>query len=573
MRAHEVDREDRAPSTAFSILLFVATTGLMAWLRLVVYGRETLSLGSALPLALCLWHRDRRLLWAMALAQAAISLVKVTMLSQAGHAPGVALTQGAMQLINIVVVGVSVDMALRVMARLKARNRELRSLHVEAAAREEEVQAQAEELQKQNEELQQQGEEIARTSEALQAAHTQGGLRERLLQSLLQALPSAGEDVGYLRTVCRAMLDLFGGRAVAAAVLEPEGDDLVVRAYVGPGRPARDRWPFAGSFASIVLHQNRTAFVEDLRQRPDLRMAHEAGPEPRSVLAAPLRGGARGVVKVYADAPRTWSEEEFRVLEWIANQCSLVLEAQRLRAGLEKVVAERTRELEAVVEELQHFSYTITHDMRAPLRSMQGFAELLGEQAGASLDAESRGYLERIIASAGRMDRLITDALSYAKALREHMSLEVVDVDALLRGMIDTYPSFRAPQATVRLEGPLPPVRANVAGLTQCFSNLLGNAVKFAKAGRTPEVRIRAERRGGRVRIWCEDDGIGIPPEMKARLFQMFQRGSKAYDGTGIGLALVRKVVEHMGGSVGVESEPGQGSRFWVELQDGGAPP
>jgi signal transduction histidine kinase len=573
-------RDGRKPSAAFSVFLLVATTALMGWLRLYVYHDRVLSLGSALPLALCLWHRDRRLLWAMAAAQSVLSLVKVGQLS-AGELGAGSLIQGGMQLLNIAVVGAAVHSALRLTDRLKARNADLGRINAELAAREEEIraqneeiQAQSEELQKQNEELQQQSEEAARQSEELQAVGAEVGHRERLLQALLDALPTGGQDRSYLENVCRAMLDLFGGRAVAAAVLEPEGDDLVVRAYVGPGRPARDRWSFAGSFAAIVLHHGRTAFVEDLRNRPDLQMGHEAGMEPRSVLATPLRGTVRGIVKVYADVPRTWTEEEFRILEWVSSQFSLVLEAQRLRAGLEKAVADRTAELRDLVEELQHFSYTITHDMRAPLRSMQGFAELLAEQAGPALDADGRGHLERIVASAGRMDRLITDALSYAKALREHMSLEVVDVDTLLRGMIDSYPTFRAPQADIRIDGPLPPVRANVAGLTQCFSNLLGNAVKFARDGRTPEVRVRAETRGGRVRIWCEDEGIGIPAEIRARLFQMFQRGSKAYDGTGIGLALVRKVVEHMGGAVGVESEPGKGSRFWIELQgaDGARP-
>jgi signal transduction histidine kinase len=122
-------------------------------------------------------------------------------------------------------------------------------------------------------------------------------------------------------------------------------------------------------------------------------------------------------------------------------------------------------------------------------------------------------------------------------------------------------------------------VLGNQAGLTQCFSNLLGNAVKFAKPGHIPEIRVRAEvladaHRGDaahlngeqRVRIWVEDNGIGISKAMFPRVFDMFTRGSKDYEGTGIGLALVRKVAQRMGGQTGVESEEGKGSRFWLEV-------
>ena len=262
------------------------------------------------------------------------------------------------------------------------------------------------------------------------------------------------------------------------------------------------------------------------------------------------------------------------MFEWISAQCSLLMDSRRLQielqnanTDLDRLVTKRTAELQELVNELEHFSYTITHDLRAPLRAMTGFAGLLAEECMDTMGSSSREYLTRIITASGRMDRLITDALSYSQIVRHEMPLEVIDARRLLTEMIESYPIFQEPKARVEIAADLPHVLGNEAALTQCFSNLLGNAVKFVPPGTVPHVRIRSERRGDRVCLWCEDNGIGISADLQSRVFVMFQRLSKDYEGTGIGLTLVKKVVERMGGSVGVESEPGRGSRFWVELK------
>lgn len=246
-----------------------------------------------------------------------------------------------------------------------------------------------------------------------------------------------------------------------------------------------------------------------------------------------------------------------------------VTERKEFQARLERLVAERTAKLQELVGELEHFSYTITHDMRAPLRAMKCFGEMANELCAGCENLEPKGYLRRITIAADRMDLLITDALSYSKAVRQELALAPVDAAALLRGMLDTYPELQSSKAQIQIEGEIPLVMGNQAGLTQCFSNLLGNAVKFVKPGQVPRVRIWAETRDSVVRLWFEDNGIGIPKSMQPRVFDMFSRGHRNYEGTGIGLALVRKVMERMGGKVGVESEEGKGSRFWLELKPG----
>lgn len=241
--------------------------------------------------------------------------------------------------------------------------------------------------------------------------------------------------------------------------------------------------------------------------------------------------------------------------------------------GKNRELEERSARLQETVAELESYSYSISHDMRAPLRAMRGYAEILLEECPpGQLTSRHRAYLEKIGSAASRLDRLIQDVLTYSLTARGPFPLERIDTDGLLREIIEQYPRLKASGAIIRIEGSIPPVQANVAALTQCLSNLLDNAVKFVPPGAVPQVTIRAETRDGQVRIWIEDNGIGIDPEDFHRIFGIFNKlhPPELYDGTGIGLSIVRKSVAKMGGQVGVESAPGQGSRFWIQLP---APP
>jgi PAS domain S-box-containing protein len=253
---------------------------------------------------------------------------------------------------------------------------------------------------------------------------------------------------------------------------------------------------------------------------------------------------------------------------WTVGSGLDVTARKEAEAELEKVVAERTTKLQELIEDLEHFSYTITHDMRAPLRAMRGFAELATLTFDKN-EEDARELLRKVSASAERMDALIRDALNYSQSVRQVLPLKDVDTGALVRGMLDSYPELQPSRAHIRVEGHLPVVIGNEAGLTQCFSNLLENAVKFVKEGQRPDVRVWGEEREGWARIWVADNGIGISGDMLPRVFDMYSRGSNSYEGTGVGLALVRKVAQRMGGRVGVESEEGSGSRFWIELKNG----
>jgi PAS domain S-box-containing protein len=230
---------------------------------------------------------------------------------------------------------------------------------------------------------------------------------------------------------------------------------------------------------------------------------------------------------------------------------------------------QRVQELTDINNELEAFSYSISHDLRAPLRSMQGFADALLEEQGDRLDETGREYARRVVNSAKYMDALLNDLLDYSKLSRAELERAPLDLRREVVELVTQLDNdIKRKNARVELELDSPTVSAHPATLRQILSNLLGNALKFGHPDRTPVVHIRSEKNGRSVRVWVEDNGIGIASEHCDRIFRLFERlhTSEAYPGTGIGLALVRKGAERMGGSAGVESVPDRGSRFWVEL-------
>jgi PAS domain S-box-containing protein len=236
---------------------------------------------------------------------------------------------------------------------------------------------------------------------------------------------------------------------------------------------------------------------------------------------------------------------------------------------LEDKVRDRTLELEDKISELEAFSYSLSHDLRAPLRSIESFTEIVLADYGAQLDPVAVSHLNRVVNAARRMDRLIQDVLAFSRVSRRVVVAESVDVGALIDEIIHERPELQPPHVEIELERPLLSVLGHPASLTQCLSNLLDNAAKFMAHGVKPHIRVRTEAMSEKeVRLWVEDNGIGITPEARHRLFGLFQRvhSGADYRGMGVGLAIVRKAAERMNGRVGVESELGKGSRFWIQL-------
>ncbi|MDB6110047.1 MAG: putative histidine kinase, classic, partial [Pedosphaera sp.] len=243
-------------------------------------------------------------------------------------------------------------------------------------------------------------------------------------------------------------------------------------------------------------------------------------------------------------------------------------ELAHANASLEKRVQERTASLKEAVNQMEEFSYSVSHDLRSPVRAMKGYAQAVIEDYGDRLDGQGRDYLNRVVLGSSRMERLIHDVLTYSRLARSEIQLQPVLLQKLLQDIIQQYPEMQPPRAEITIREPLHIVLAHEPSLTQAISNLLANGIKFVGFGITPKLQVRTEARNGKIRLWIEDNGIGIKPEHQHRLFGMFERvhPGKNYEGTGIGLAIVRKAAEKMGGQVGVESDGITGSSFWIEL-------
>jgi PAS domain S-box-containing protein len=276
---------------------------------------------------------------------------------------------------------------------------------------------------------------------------------------------------------------------------------------------------------------------------------------------------SRGIVE---NKPGNGVRRMLGVLQDITEQKVVQEKLANANENLERTVRERTAKLHETVHELEAFSYSLSHDMRAPLRAMKSFAQILEAEHGSQLGPEGNLYLSKISMAAGRLDQLIQDVLSYSRILRGEIKLQHVDLEKLAHQLIEENPALQPPHAEIKIESPLHPVLGHEAYLMQVLSNLVYNAVKFVAPGEKSRVRIWTEPVDSEIRLFVEDNGIGIPKEAQERMFGMFERfhDQRIYEGTGIGLTIVRKAVERLGGRVGVESEPCKGSIFWIQLRN-----
>jgi len=368
----------------------------------------------------------------------------------------------------------------------------------------------------------------------------------------------------------------------------PGGGMLTTLRYEWTGAVAKSQTDLAVN--TIPINESRLAFWKGPLSRGQVTQGHVMDFPDRwraqfmdlgvhSVTFAPIFVGHDWWGTIGFDECRTeriWSNAELDAIKVAADTFGAAIQRQYAeeeliiyRRHLEELVQDRTAELEESNAELEAFAYSVSHDLRAPLRAMYGFSQALLEDYRDQLDDTGREYAQRIISGSERMDSLIQDLLVYSRLSLTDITPGPVELGAVVDEVLDHMKvDLKEKDAAVTTGDYMPTVMGNSPTLTQVIVNLVTNAIKFMEPGQSPDIRIRAEDRDEWVRVWVEDNGIGIAPEHQEQIFRVFERlhGSEEFPGTGIGLAIVRKGVARMNGNVGLESEVGKGSRFWFEL-------
>ncbi|WP_426756871.1 PAS domain-containing protein [Myxococcus sp. Y35] len=418
---------------------------------------------------------------------------------------------------------------------------------------------------------QRQVEESARRLEREAAARRLEALRAEV--SL--ALAREGRIPDILQGCASALVTHLGAQTARLWLYARETHTLELAGNAGPTAPPRDKWVRirveGPSMVSEVARLRAQLRVDDLSG--DARVLDRAWLEEagiRSFAGMPLmvRGQLVGVLGVYGLSPL--GEEAVAALAAVSDAIAQGVERRRAEEALQQ----RAQELARSNEELQQFAYVASHDLQEPLRMVASYTQLLGRRYKGKLDADADAFIHYAVDGVNRMQRLIQDLLAYSRVGTRGRDLRSCDAGrALERAMANLRAAIDETRATVE-HGPLPAVLADETQLTLLFQNLVGNALKFHGSA-PPRVQVSAEPEGDQVRFTVRDWGIGIAPEYFERIFVIFQRlhGKEEYPGTGIGLAICKKIVERHGGRIGVESRPGEGTAFWFTLPTVPPPP
>lgn len=406
------------------------------------------------------------------------------------------------------------------------------------------------------------------------------------MSQLIMAHRHADGELAYLWTILR---DISDRKRVEQALSRSE-QRYMMAARIGRSA-AWEMWPLEGKAISDVALANLLGYeLEELGD--DLAAWMRTVPEEARDQVAramqpvidgltdsyevehPVRrkDGSLGWVRVRGQRVSAPGEVPLRIVGSSLDITDAVQAAQKLQQAnleLERRVAERTAQLQQANQELEAFSYTVSHDLKAPLRGIDGYSQLLVEEYASRLDADGQQYVQRIRDGVQLMGDLIGDLLEYSRMERRDMVRDAVALLPLVEQVIDGYEADIR-QHGVCIELGLQPmtVALDPEGMAVVLRNLLGNAIKFSRDSQPPRIAIGGEAHEGRYVLWVRDNGVGFDMKYHDRVFAMFQRLHRAeeFSGTGVGLALVAKAVQRMGGRVWAKSAPGQGATFYLEF-------
>jgi signal transduction histidine kinase len=292
-----------------------------------------------------------------------------------------------------------------------------------------------------------------------------------------------------------------------------------------------------------------------------------------SSIALPLTVDKKviGALTIYASEPDAFDEAESSLLSNLAENLAYgiasirLAEQRRLSEEELRVYASR---LEVINEELQDFAFVASHDLQEPLRKIQTFCDMAQKRCAPVLDSTGKDYLDRIVNSASRMRQLLSDLLEFSRVATRPEPFKTIDLAKIVLEASDVFQSsFQETGCQIEIEN-MPAIEADETQMLRLFQNLIGNALKF-RGGETPRIKVYGKLDRKRTcDIFVKDNGIGFDPNYAQLIFKPFQRlhGRSEYEGTGMGLAICRKIVERHGGSIRAESVPGKGSTFIIRL-------
>lgn len=451
---------------------------------------------------------------------------------------------------------------------------------------------------------------------------------DRLLSTALALLLSSRNPQDAVAELFPNLAASLGLEVFLNYLLAPDGTELRLNAAGGFNpevRAAIATLKLGEGPCGIAALGRKPVYIPNTQEStaPEAQMSRRLG--LRSVVSFPLLVGDRllGTLSFGSYQRPAIATEEIEFLYTVAQYLALSLDRALRETALrdaqdklsqhaetlETKIAERTAKLHETIAQLESFSYTVAHDLRAPIRSLKGFSEILLNDYASTMPEPAQELLGRLLRASQRLDALTRDLLQFSRIVRQDVKLSPIDVGELVHEIVAATPALQ--DGVLHVSGPLGSVHAQRTLLQQCLSNLFDNALKFARLGVPPRIVLRAEGRGPsasanaptpigtafslptsfrsarttqaegmssapwpaeagappRIRIWVEDNGIGIPVHAHEKIFGIFERLSGVdVEGTGIGLAIVARAMQQMGGTCGVESEPDHGSRFWLEL-------
>ena len=462
----------------------------------------------------------------------------------------------------------------------------LRRLNVELEQR---VDERTEELQETVAQLE---EEMSERQEAEQQAATLGRLY-RLLSRVNEDIVRAQDQEGLFRQACRIMMEegdfllCWIGRVdweaglVRAAAQYDLADNYPQDITVSIADVPKGRGP-----TGVAVREGRWDVCQDIANEPRMAPWREQALARgfRSSVAFPLFVGGRvdGVLTLYSGQKDYFNQEEVAVLNSLAEDLSFAMEAmnrearrrqaeeeiRRLNEELEARVKARTAELEFANREMEAFSYSVSHDLKAPIRAIQGFSRMLVGEHAAKLDAEGRRLLQVVCDNTKLMHHLIDDLLALSRLGRLQIRKSVINLTAMVRQIFDQLRT-QTPERDLRLTvGDLPPALGDQSLLNQVMMNLLGNAVKFTKSRETAVIEVGGRTEGKEDIYYVKDNGVGFDERYADKLFGVFQRlhDGEEFEGTGVGLSIVKRIVQRHGGRVWAEGKVGEGATFYFAL-------